>query len=124
MRLVSSQTLTPAAAVVTLSGDLDLATAPELRNTLQEALTERRHLVLDMADLRFLDSTGIGVLVRIHKKATASGGVLAFAAVPPNVTKILEVTCLDRIFPVYPETEDALSDITAALTKDAPSAEE
>jgi anti-sigma B factor antagonist len=112
MRLVSSQTLTPTAVVVMLSGDLDLATAPELRNTLQEALTERKHLILDMADLRFLDSTGIGVLVRIHKKAIASGGVLAFAAVPPNVTKILEVTCLDRIFPVYPQVEDALCDIT------------
>ncbi|HEX6076283.1 MAG TPA: STAS domain-containing protein [Micromonosporaceae bacterium] len=111
MRLVSSQRLTPTAAVVILSGDLDLATASELRNTLQEALTERKHLVLDMADLRFLDSTGIGVLVRVHKKATAVGGVLAFAEVPGNVTKILEVTCLDRIFPVYATVEAALSDL-------------
>ncbi len=108
MRLVSSQRLTPVAVVIMLSGDLDLATAPELRNALQEALTERPNLVLNMSDLRFLDSTGIGVLVRIHKKTSAVGGVLAFAEVPSNVVKILEVTCLDRIFPVYPTVEDAL----------------
>jgi anti-sigma B factor antagonist len=108
MRLVSSQRLTPAAVVVMLSGDLDLATAPELRNALQEALTERPNLVLDMSDLRFLDSTGIGVLVRIHKRASAVGGALVFAEVPNNVVKILEVTCLDRIFPVYPTVEEAL----------------
>lgn len=114
MRLVSSQRLTPVAVVIMLSGDLDLATAPELRNALQEALTERPNLVLDMSDLRFLDSTGIGVLVRIHKKASALGGVLAFADVPSNVVKILEVTCLDRIFPVYPTVEDALHALDGA----------
>lgn len=112
MRLVTTHRLTPTAAVVTLSGDLDLATAAELRNLLQETLIERSHLVLDMSDLRFLDSTGIGVLVRIHKRAKAIGGVLAFAEVPDNVVKILEVTCLDRVFPVYPAVDDALSEFS------------
>lgn len=109
MRLVTSQRFTDTAAVIGLSGDLDLATAPELRTALLEALTERRNIIVDMTDLRFLDSTGLGVLVRIHKKAKAQGGVVAFCAVPGNVVKILEVTCLDRVFPVHATVEDAVS---------------
>ncbi|MGH3739326.1 MAG: STAS domain-containing protein, partial [Micromonosporaceae bacterium] len=109
MRLVTSQRLTDTAAVVALSGDLDLATAPELRTALHEVLAERQIIVVDMSDLRFLDSTGLGVLVRVHKKAKASGGVVAFATVPRNVVKILEVTCLDRVFPVYDSVEEALA---------------
>ncbi|MGH3655312.1 MAG: STAS domain-containing protein, partial [Micromonosporaceae bacterium] len=105
MRLVTSQRFTETAVVIGLSGDLDLATAPELRTALLEALTERDNIVVDMSDLRFLDSTGLGVLVRVHKKAKALNGVVAFAAVPGNVVKILEVTCLDRVFPVYPTVE-------------------
>ncbi|MGH3746063.1 MAG: STAS domain-containing protein [Micromonosporaceae bacterium] len=110
MRLVTSQRLTDDAAVIGLSGDLDLATAPELRTCLHEALTERTKIIVDMSDLRFLDSTGLGVLVRVHKKAKAVGGVVAFTSVPGNVVKILEVTCLDRVFPVYATVEEALND--------------
>ncbi|MGH3714602.1 MAG: STAS domain-containing protein [Micromonosporaceae bacterium] len=109
MRLVTSQRLTDTASVIALSGDLDLATAPELRTALLEALEDRTTIVVDMTDLRFLDSTGLGVLVRVHKKAKAAGGVVAFAAVPRNVTKILEVTCLDRVFPVYDSVAAALA---------------
>jgi anti-sigma B factor antagonist len=109
MRLVTSQRTTDTAVVVSLSGDLDLATAPELRTALLEALTERTKLVVDMTELRFLDSTGLGVLVRVHKRAKALRGVLAFSAVPGNVLKILEVTCLDRVFPVYATTDEALA---------------
>lgn len=109
MRLVTSQRLTDTAAVIALSGDLDLATAPELRTALHEALLERRTIVVDMSDLRFLDSTGLGVLVRVHKKAKAEGGVVALSTVPRNVVKILEVTCLDRVFPVYDSVEAALA---------------
>ncbi|MQA28172.1 MAG: anti-sigma factor antagonist [Micromonosporaceae bacterium] len=112
MRLVTSQRLTDDAAVIGLSGDLDLATAPELRTALHEALTERAKIVVDMSDLRFLDSTGLGVLVRVHKKAKAAGGVVAFTSVPGNVVKILEVTCLDRVFPVYDTVDEALADDT------------
>ncbi len=123
MRLVTSQRLTDTAVIVALSGDLDLATAPELRTALLEALTERPTIVVDMTDLRFLDSTGLGVLVRVHKRAKALGGVVAFAAVPGNVVKILEVTCLDRVFPVYPTTDDALTSVRRQATGN-PTAEE
>ena len=110
MRLVTSQRFTDDAAVIGLSGDLDLATAPELRTALHEALTERTKIIVDMSELRFLDSTGLGVLVRVHKKAKAAGGLVAFTSVPGNVVKILEVTCLDRVFPVYDTVDEALAD--------------
>ena len=109
MRLVTSQRVTDTAVIVTLEGDLDLATAPELRTVLHEALTTRPSIVVDMGKLRFLDSTGLGVLVRVHKKAKAAGGVVAFCAVPGNVVKILEVTCLDRVFPVYSSADEAIA---------------
>jgi len=85
--------------VVTLSGQLDVATAPDLRQALQEAQYAGAHrVVLDLADLQFLDSFGLGVLVGGLRRARLHGGRLVLAAANDRIRQILEVTGLDHTF--------------------------
>ncbi|TVP66527.1 MAG: anti-sigma factor antagonist [Nitriliruptor sp.] len=85
--------------VVTLSGQLDVATAPDLRQALQEAQYAGAHrVVVDLADLQFLDSFGLGVLVGALRRARLHGGRLVLAGANGRIREILEVTGLDRTF--------------------------
>ncbi len=110
MRLVTSQRFTDDAAVIGLSGDLDLATAPELRTALHEALTERTKIVVDLAELRFLDSTGLGVLVGALKRVKAHDGSLSLVCTEDKILKIFKITGLTKVFPIHDSVDAATSD--------------
>lgn len=86
-------------AVVHLSGELDASTAPELRNCLAELfLAGRRRVVLDMAELDFIDSTGLGVIVAALKRFDADGGAVVAQSPKHRVRKVFELTKLDTVF--------------------------
>jgi anti-anti-sigma factor len=86
-------------AVVSLEGELDLATSPQLREQLV-ALTERADsvIVVDLTDLAFIDSTGLSVLVMALNRSRASGGSIVLRNPSPSVMRILEITGLVSIF--------------------------
>ncbi len=93
-------------AVVTVGGEVDLYTAPQLRNELVGALEEgARRLVVDMSRTEFCDSTGISVLLSAMKRSRDKGGDLEIAAPKPAVMKVLEVTGLDEVFTIHPDLE-------------------
>ncbi|MFE1782276.1 STAS domain-containing protein [Streptomyces sp. NPDC059506] len=95
---------------VTVAGDLDYNTAPELRRALDDVpFTPGVHVVLDLSALTFCDSSGITVLVAAHRLATDAGGSVSLAAVPPAVARIFGITGLDQVFTLHPTVEDALS---------------
>jgi anti-anti-sigma factor len=82
-------TLPEAPAVIVLSGEVDMASAPELSRMMEPAL-ERGPLLIDMSEVSFLDSSGVNLFAR----AIAAGGCLILHGVRPNVVKILEITGL------------------------------
>jgi anti-sigma B factor antagonist len=85
--------------VIALSGELDLATAPELWAAMDTALAAgRRDLVLDLTELAFVDSTGLGVFVRAGKELRAAGGELTLRRPGERVAKLLEITRLQEVF--------------------------
>lgn len=92
---------------VELTGELDLLSAPQLREILVEIFTEDQpgRIVLDLSDLIYLDSTGLSVFVTAHKRANASG--IAFCLANPNasVRRLLQITALDQIFVIVDEAE-------------------
>lgn len=93
-------------AVVTVGGEIDLYTAPQLRNELVGALEEgARRLVVDMSRTEFCDSTGISVLLSAMKRARDKGGDLELVAPKPAVMKVLEVTGLDEVFTIHPDLD-------------------
>ncbi|WP_199725593.1 STAS domain-containing protein [Nocardiopsis sp. Huas11] len=105
-------------AVVTVAGEIDLYTAPQLRNELVDALEDgARRLVIDMSRVEFCDSTGISVLLSAMKRSRDKGGDLELVAPKPAVTKVLEVTGLDEVFVIHADL-DALP--VAAGTGNAP----
>jgi anti-anti-sigma factor len=92
-------------AVVTVRGELDLATAPELETALLERLDAGSEVVLDLRELEFMDSSGLRVLVTAHARA-ADGGP-RFAIVRPlagsEVAKILDIAGIEQQLDVVEE---------------------
>ena len=86
--------------VLRVSGDLDMASAPQLVASAEQALAEpgRTTLVLDLAELSFIDSTGIGALVSVRNAAVARDGQLVLRAPSAQVRRLLEIASLDSVF--------------------------
>lgn len=90
----------PAATVVRLSGDIDIFTSKAMRTRLVDALgSSHELLVLDLSDLEFCDSSGLGVLVGVQRRARSMGITLALTAPTPHMSRLLHVTGLDRCLP-------------------------
>jgi len=95
--------------VLVLSGEADLASAVPLRARLTEATEATPSwLVLDLTDLDFIDSTGLGVLVGALRRVRAGGGDVRVAAAQPGIARVFSVTGLDRVFGLYPSVDDAM----------------
>jgi anti-sigma B factor antagonist len=98
-----------AATLVVLRGDLDLATAAELRECLIEVIDEGTRIVVDLEAVEFLDSAGLGILVGGLKRARTRGGELELVSSSRHVLKPMELTGLDRVFTIHPGRDSALS---------------
>ena len=95
--------------IVTVRGEVDLASSPGLRDCLVElTAAQTPRVVVDLEDVGFIDSTGIGVLVGGIKRARSQGGELALVCTQRRILKVLEITGLTRVFPVYSQLEQAV----------------
>ncbi len=104
--------------VLTVEGELDLATAPSLKWALGDLVDAgRSRIVLDLSAVPFIDSTALGVLVGV-RRAMGADGRLAIVCTNANVLKIFELTGLDSAFPSFATPELALAHIrgSAAAT--------
>jgi anti-sigma B factor antagonist len=98
-----------AASVVAVEGELDLASAPELKRELSEAVRSgSRRLIIDLSGVTFIDSTALGVLVALQKNLDDDAR-LAIAGAEGDVLQIFELTGLDATFEMFPSFEDALA---------------
>ena len=93
---------------LSVAGELDLSTADQLRDAGAEALGRDglTSLVIDLADLEFIDSTGIGALIAIHNEASDRGVALELTNVPDVALRVLEITGLSEHFGM-PEADGA-----------------
>ncbi|HZR53600.1 MAG TPA: STAS domain-containing protein [Streptosporangiaceae bacterium] len=100
-----------ACAVVRVTGDVDLATAPGLRDALNRP--DADHVVVDLRGVAFLDSTGLGVLVGALKRLRRRGGTLkVVTSGTGRVRRLFELTNLSRAFDMHTTVLDAISDDT------------
>lgn len=98
-------------AVLRVVGEVDLYTAPALRQQLAELLaTGVTHVVLDVSGVTFLDSSGLGVLVSSHKRLRAHEGSLAVATSQERILRLVRLTGLTRLFPPYATVSEAIGD--------------
>jgi anti-sigma B factor antagonist len=109
---ISTEQVGPEAAVIVLTGEVDLYTCPEFKEDLLRVIGDGAKLVaVDLTPTTFIDSTALGVLLRGVERLRQKGGRLTVICVDPNMTKIFEVTGLDRIFAIHATRDDALAPV-------------
>ena len=95
--------------VIALGGEVDLYTAPELKSQMLELIVNgASEVVVDFTNTTFIDSTTLGVLVGGVKRLRTNDGQLSLVCSDRNITKIFEITGLDRVFTIYPTRAEAL----------------
>ncbi len=101
--------------VLAVRGEIDLFTAPELKQVLAESIEAGRvRIIVDLTDTTFLDSTALGVLIGAVKRLRSRDGALAIVNVDENISKTFEITGLDQIFTILPTREEAIEAVSAA----------
>ena len=103
------------AYVISLAGEVDLYTAPEFKQQLLEVIGQGgKQVVVDFSNTTFIDSTTLGVLVGGVKRLRTNDGQLSLVCSDRNITKIFEITGLDRVFTIYPTRDEAVSNVKSA----------
>ena len=92
--------------VMTVTGELDLHTAPALDEQITAATRSGVHLALDLHGVEFLDSSALGVMVVALKRLRERGGDLAVVGASGSPAKVLSITGLDRLLTVVDELQD------------------
>jgi anti-sigma B factor antagonist len=102
--------------IVTLEGEIDIYSAPQFKEVLVNGIEGgARRVIVSLADVTFIDSTALGVLVSGAKRVRPRNGSLDIICTDENIIRIFEITGLDRIFGIYPSRAEA---VKAALSLD------
>jgi len=98
--------------VIALTGEIDLYTAPEFKQQLLDVVGQgAKSVVVDLTETTFIDSTTLGVLVGGVKRLRETGGQLSIVSSDRNITKIFEITGLNRVFPLHATRAEALESV-------------
>ena len=99
---------------VALTGDVDLAVAPELQEQMDSLIIERKtRLVINLTDVSFIDSTALGTLLHTARHARRRRGRLAVVCPDPAMRGLFELVGLNLIFPVEDTLDGALSHLVS-----------
>jgi anti-sigma B factor antagonist len=101
-------------AVVTVSGEVDLSSVSQLRDRLYELVDSGEPVIVDLEQVTFIDSTGLGALVGAYRRAAAHGGSLHAVCVHPQARRLLWLTGVDRRVPLSATLDEALASVAAA----------
>jgi anti-sigma B factor antagonist len=95
-------------AVVAASGEIDLATASSFRTALIDAVADRAgDLVVDLSDVTFMDSTGLGALVSARRRLALRGASLRLVGPAGGVRRILDIAKVEHVFPIHDSVDSA-----------------
>jgi anti-sigma B factor antagonist len=96
-------------AVIALEGEVDIYSAPQFKEALLAGIEDgATTIIVDLGRVTFIDSTALGVLVSGAKRVRPKNGRLDIVCTDENITRIFEITGLDRIFGIYRTREEAL----------------
>jgi anti-sigma B factor antagonist len=107
---IKTEQLSDDVYVISLSGEVDLYTAPEFKQQLLEVIAQGgKDVIVDFSSTTFIDSTTLGVLVGGVKRLRTNDGRLSLVCSDRNITKIFEITGLDRVFTIHESLDEALA---------------
>jgi anti-sigma B factor antagonist len=106
---------TPQASLIDVRGRLTFFEVGVLRENISRLLSEgRKHIVLNLSGLQYLDSSGIGELAGIYVMVLKGGGEMKVVGLSRNIEEVLKVTHLYQVFPEFPDEEAALQSFPGA----------
>ena len=97
----------PGATVFSVSGELDLATISLLKETVGARLTNGARVVLDLSELMFCDSTGLGAFVGLHRQAMTNGAAFSLAAPRRRIDDLLQLSGINQVITIYASRAEA-----------------
>ncbi len=102
--------------VISVSGEIDLFTAPEFKQRVMTPIVAGvEHVVVDLMETTFVDSSSLGVLIGAHRRLKSRGGRLVVACNSESIVKTFRITGLDTVFTLTDSVEAAISeDVEAA----------
>src|SRR5699024_7089395 len=104
--------------IVAVEGELDIATADDLREHIQVAIDDHGPwLILDLSALNFMDSSGLNVIINAYRTVRDTDGALALAALNERVTKVVRLVGLHRQVPVHKTVSTAITAMEALEAK-------
>ncbi len=96
--------------VVSVTGEIDLFTAPEFKQRMSAPIDAgRSRLVVDLSETTFIDSSSLGVLIGAHRRLKLRGGALLVVCENEAITKTFKITGLDGVFTIAPSVDAALA---------------
>ena len=96
--------------VVSISGDVDLETSPQLREFLKpKSAAKTPALLLDFSGVNYIDSSGLATLIEYFQAVQSFKGRLALASLSPRVKNVFEIVRLEQIFAIHPDVPTALA---------------
>ncbi len=100
------------AYVIDVQGEIDVYTSPRVKETINE-LIEKEHynLIINLEEVRYIDSTGLGVLIGALKKVREHNGSINLICTNPQIKKIFNITGLVKIFGIFKNVEEAVNSI-------------
>lgn len=101
-------------SILTLSGEIDVFSAPQFKqavNSIVEGI--ENHLIVDMNNVKYMDSSGFGILLSALKKLRPVGGTVNLIGCAAPIERVLKITKLDTIFNMYTSVGDAINAITS-----------
>jgi len=109
---VSSERTGAGLGIVSLSGEVDIYTAPQFKECMLELIdTGVERLVVDMSGVTFIDSTALGVLIGGVRRVHTAGGAMALVVTNRAVERVLSITGLDRVFTIHATREAAFESL-------------
>ena len=94
--------------IVSFDGEFDLEHAPEARRVLLDSIARSERVLVDLAEVRYIDSSGVASLVEAFQVARSSGISFALACVSAPALRVLELARLDRVFTIHDNVANGL----------------
>lgn len=106
---VNSRPISDGAHAVEVQGEIDVYTSPRVKETINELIDQGRYnLVINLEGVRYIDSTGLGVLIGALKKVREHDGRILLICTNPQIKKIFNITGLVKIFEIFKTEEEAV----------------
>ena len=97
--------------IIALTGEIDLQTSPGAREQILQTLKNKQHILVEMNDVEYIDSSGIASLVEGFQDAKARNLLFGLVNISAATRQVLELARLDKIFPIFDTVSDGLANL-------------